>query len=847
MDHRKGERRAVTDRTSRRAEEAARLHAEGARAHQAGRLDIAEGFYRRALDADPNHTASLHHLGILALQTGHGRAAVDLIRRAVATNESLPEPHYSLGVALQGEGRLDEAAARYRRAIALKPDHAAAHMNLGNILTQQGRLTDAAACYERVLALDPRSAAAHYNLANVLARDGRLGEAEERYRAAIACNAGFAEAYNNLGNVLKDQGRLGDAEQAYRQALALRSDYADAHNNLGVVRSLGGAVENALTHFAEAVRLRPDFLDAHKNLGLALSRCGRSEAAVEHLKRALSLKPDDLDAAHYLACELLALGRAVDAVSLLRPLIDRNGTVETKSLFAHCLQALRGDEVELARDHVVRALREGWVRGGELEHLGIALVKRTATVAACIARLDAALRSEPGPTLDPGDLEGFAADPLLHQLMISGRVSDEKLEAVLTAARRALLDAASRGQGSAHLDFFAALARQCFIDEYVFAESAEERRQADDLAARLTEALRTGGSIAPLWPVAVGAYMPLHSLPDAEALLARAWPASVAQVLAEQIRQPMEERTIRAALPALTEIDADSLNVQSQYEENPYPRWVIPPPAIAAHTVNDYLRAKYPLASFGPVAAPDGPDVLIAGCGSGSHAIEAHRRFAGARILAVDLSRASLAYAVRKTRELDLPIEYAQADILKLGALARRFDVIEASGSLQCLKAPAVGWRVLLSLLKPGGVMTLGLYSQIARQDINSARAYVAAKGYGGSAAEIRRCRQEILAFPAGAPGRSVAEAGDFYSMSDCRDLLFHVQEYQHTLPEIAAFIAEENLRFLGFQLDARVLRAYAARFPDDRTMTDLASWHAFECEHPDIFAGMYQFTVQKP
>ena len=66
-------------------------------------------------------------------------------------------------------------------------------------------------------------------------------------------------------------------------------------------------------------------------------------------------------------------------------------------------------------------------------------------------------------------------------------------------------------------------------------------------------------------------------------------------------------------------------------------------------------------------------------------------------------------------------------------------------------------------------------------------------------------------ALPDGAPGKTVISAGDFYSTSDCRDLLFHVQEYQHTLPEIAAFLAAEKLQFLGFQLDARVLRAYAA------------------------------------
>jgi hypothetical protein len=73
------------------------------------------------------------------------------------------------------------------------------------------------------------------------------------------------------------------------------------------------------------------------------------------------------------------------------------------------------------------------------------------------------------------------------------------------------------------------------------------------------------------------------------------------------------------------------------------------------------------------------------------------------------------------------------------------------------------------------------------------------------------------------------------------------VQEYQYDLPEIAAFIAEEKLTFLGFETDARVAHEYAAANPDDPAMTDLDRWHRFECANPNVFIGMYQFWVQKP
>jgi hypothetical protein len=86
----------------------------------------------------------------------------------------------------------------------------------------------------------------------------------------------------------------------------------------------------------------------------------------------------------------------------------------------------------------------------------------------------------------------------------------------------------------------------------------------------------------------------------------------------------------------------------------------------------------------------------------------------------------------------------------------------------------------------------------------------------------------------------------DFFSLSGCRDLLFHVQEHRMTLPQIAAFIADAGLVFLGFDAENALLAQYAARFPADTAKTDLASWHRFETENPGSFASMYQFWVQK-
>ena len=92
------------------------------------------------------------------------------------------------------------------------------------------------------------------------------------------------------------------------------------------------------------------------------------------------------------------------------------------------------------------------------------------------------------------------------------------------------------------------------------------------------------------------------------------------------------------------------------------------------------------------------------------------------RVLAIDLSLASLSYAKRKTDEAGLRnIEYGQADILRLGALGRRFDMVDCGGVLHHLGDPLAGWTVLRSLLHPGGVMRIALYSELARRNIVAA------------------------------------------------------------------------------------------------------------------------------
>jgi 2-polyprenyl-3-methyl-5-hydroxy-6-metoxy-1,4-benzoquinol methylase len=317
--------------------------------------------------------------------------------------------------------------------------------------------------------------------------------------------------------------------------------------------------------------------------------------------------------------------------------------------------------------------------------------------------------------LDRSRLAEIAHDVFLQSALQTTIIRGATLELFLTRLRSALIrlaDANSLDPDDIDDDIvslFCALAQQCFLNEYVYGQSDRETERASRLREMLLQDLSAGRDVSPLLLASVGAYFPLHQLSSAKSLLAREWPAYAADLLRLQVSEPLEEAEDAVAIPALTAIeDLTSLQVMRQYEESPYPRWVFNP--LAA--VREKMRAG---------ADPDAPqqDILIAGCGTGEHPFDVAQKSPNARILAVDLSRASLAYARRKGREEGLRnIDYAQADILQLGAIGRSFDRIEAVGVLHHLADPKAGWRILVSMLRPNGVMRIGLYSEIARRPL---------------------------------------------------------------------------------------------------------------------------------
>lgn len=780
--------------------------------HQAGRLEQAEKSYEALLRKDPRHVGALHMLGVLRHQAGRYVDAAELIGRAAA----------------------------------LRPEDPALQGDLGALLRLLGRPAEALAAYEAAGRLRPEAPESAFNLGNALADLGRSEEARAQYEEALRRRPAYVEALNNLGNLLLGLGDLAGAAQRLRQAAKLRPDLPEPLNNLGNLLIDLGDLPGAITQYRQALRFRPDYPDALRNLASALARQGKPADALIALERLLALDPADQRAALARATIFIDQGAADQALPILLALLDAAPSAFVKSAFARCMGRLESAPPSLAAP-LTQALAEGWGSPRQLAVASIRVLKADPTVTSSLSRVEAAWpqRLPRDALLDPAGWESLIGNALLLILLETGVVGDVGLERLFTCLRAGFAEDA----GARICPLRLAIARQCFINDYAYDVSAAEQAAVDSLSAQIEAAIVAGAAIPPGWIAVYAAYRPLMRLEGAASLLERADLAPVEALLRQQIREPLEERRLAAALPALTAVrDGVSQQVRQQYEESPYPRWVALGPPEPPIPLSVALRRRFP---GGPYRAPEkDPPVLVglvAGGGTGHHPIQTARRYAGLSLTVIDLSLASLGYAARKAAELGLDnIAFAQADILELSGMDERFDLIESVGVLHHLADPMAGWRRLVAALKPGGVMRIGLYSELARRGVVAGRALIAELGLAPTDRDIRAFRQRVMAAPEGDPIRGPMRLDDFYSLSECRDLLFHVQEHRFTIPQIAAALETLGLTFLGFEVEPAVEAAFHARHPGPGDRYDLACWAAFEEAHPDSFIGMYQFFAQK-
>ena len=484
--------------------------------------------------------------------------------------------------------------------------------------------------------------------------------------------------------------------------------------------------------------------------------------------------------------------------------------------------------------------KEKFIRPSSLVQASSSLLKFDPNIKDVLSKISAGKLSE--------SLQEIIVDllnvPLLIKLMEVSSLPDLELETAFKNIRSTILLNISKIKNNLKiLKFQIVLSLHCFTNEYLYDQTDEEVEALKELENLVEKKLTNGQQPSPTELVCLASYKSLHEYSWFNLL---SMPIELEAIQRRQILEPEKEKQLRSTIPLLSSFkDTVSCKVQEQYEQNPYPRWTnlgLPP---VPQTISAFTKDKDLRISNLSINEVDIPQILIAGCGTGEHSITTASTFKNCDVLAIDLSLSSVAYAKRKTEELNISnIDYMQADILDLGVLNRKFDIIESVGVLHHMNNPMVGWKVLTDCLNTGGLMRIGLYSELARKSIVQIRDEIEHLNIESSYDAMKSFRNKIGSSEE-EPHKLIVSSLDFYSMSAFRDLLFHTQEHRFTIPQIEASLTQLGLMFCGFET-LHVVEKFKSKNFTENALYDLEKWDTFEKENPRVFAGMYQFWCQK-
>ena len=708
-------------------------------------------------------------------------------------------------------GSLVQARALYTRILERDPEHADALHFLRLVAHQTGEQAKAADLIRKAIAKKPSVASYHNNLAKVLEEQGDLNAALGAYREARRLDPNDPDSYFNLGVILQKLDRPDEAEAAYRDAVNHGPGDPEYHYNLANLLRERNRLEEALGLYREAIRLRPTFVEAHENLARALFRLNRISETIEASRQVLRLQPDRSEARRLM-------------VAAFDHFVPTKYQPELESDLQACFVAPEVNPQYLAR-----------ISANQIAHK---------------YRLRARLESD----LD-ALLVDVSTDELLMNVLVKSVNADPMLERLLTALRRNLLFKfyGATDMSVKQVALIVALGLQCFSNEYIFDAQPDEMEVINCLRTSLKQELRNDAVASTALEkklLLLVMYQPLHELTCATALAEidlNDWSEPMRPLISRTLMEPLAEQEIECDVESLHAIeDETSHAVRSQYEEHPYPRWLSLP------RVDKKVLAAYLSQTFPHFTPPDflnaTTELLVAGCGTGREPISIALGHENTNILAVDLSRRSLAYARRMADKMGVSnVRFLQADILALTDLEQQFHVIECAGVLHHMAQPLRGWQILVDLLVPAGVMKIGLYSELARASVVAAREAIRQKGISLNVSDIKAFRRSVMVGEVDPVIADLTNSEDFYSLSECRDLLFHTHEQRFNLLQIRQALEDLNLTFIGFEFPApQAKQRYRERFPKDPDLLDLEAWHRFEQLNPQLFAGMYVLWCQK-
>lgn len=450
------------------------------------------------------------------------------------------------------------------------------------------------------------------------------------------------------------------------------------------------------------------------------------------------------------------------------------------------------------------------------------------------------------------DFNGIANSALFLSALRNTLIKSELLEKLIMALRHELLThSTQQGQLSkSHISLCQAIAFYGLRNEYILPNTDAEEDMVLTLKSILDQSLSKFGCK----PMDISGalllfsmYKPWKNLAKFDTLMDfenNAWPEEAYEL---KIFHYGLFNISSYEFEALTSIPTIKENrVKNQYEKYPYPRWET---LDYKKNVNygSALQHEFKSAELPNYLYEKDLNILIAGSGTGRHALNVAKYFDDVNVLAIDISQNSLAYSQHKALEFNIQnIDFKLADITKLPILDEKFSIIECSGVLHHIRHYKKALANLLLNLKPNGLIKISLYSARSRAVINQIRQAFDIDNTELNEHKVKVIRHAIMKSHTFKNHTGIIQSDDFYSLSGTIDLLFHEYEKHFTPLSIKQLCSEFNLDWLGFSnLNYKVKNDFMAFHGKKADLLNLKQWDDFEEAFPNTFSNMFQFYCQ--
>jgi len=224
--------------------------------------------------------------------------------------------------------------------------------------------------------------------------------------------------------------------------------------------------------------------------------------------------------------------------------------------------------------------------------------------------------------------------------------------------------------------------------------------------------------------------------------------------------------------------DARVETVRRFYEDAPFPGY-------PSRDTLTWLYARAERSQFAREldrVIPPGARVLDIGCGTGQ--LDLYLARGDRLIIGADIARKSLEQGAAAAKRLRLSqVRFVETDLHNPGLRDASFDVVYSSGVLHHTPDPRASFARIARLVRPGGVIVLGLYNTLARIPHRLRR----------TIARLTKYRfipfDPVLRDRDNEPERRQAWLRDQYQ---------HPEEHRHSLPEVQSWFRENGIEYVS-------------------------------------------------